>query len=394
MHLTIFYDIAIIFGVAITVIYVCNLLKIPHLVGYLITGIILSPNSTSILSQGDEVETFAEIGVILLLFTIGLEFSFSNLRKIKRFILLGGGLQVLLTIFVTAMLIVLMGRSVRESVFWGFVLALSSSAIVIKMLQDRNEINSDNGKITLAMLLFQDVMIVPLMLLTPILAGQSDENVLISISLLVGKVLLLGLISVILAKYIIPKFFYQIMKIKNQEVFLIATLFFVLIITMFTQQLGLSVALGAFVAGLIIAETDYNRLAISCILPFRYVFISFFFISMGMLLDYNIFLTDFMLIGFWFIFILFVKILTSTMAAKALKVNNSTALLVGLSIAQVGEFSFILALAGLRNGLISETNYQIFLSVSILTMALTPFILEYKQVIVNKVIRNPSHGGI
>ena len=188
MHLTIFYDIAIIFGVAIAVIYVCNLLRIPHLVGYLITGIILSPNSTSILSQGHEVETFAEIGVILLLFTIGLEFSFSNLRKIKRFILMGGGLQVLLTIFMTALLIFLMGRTAEESVFWGFVLALSSSAIVIKVLQDRNEINSDVGKITLGMLLFQDVMIVPLMLLTPILAGQSDENVLMALGLLIGKV--------------------------------------------------------------------------------------------------------------------------------------------------------------------------------------------------------------
>ena len=166
MHLTVLFDLAIIFGITIGVIVVCNFFKIPHLVGYLITGIILSPYSTGILHKADEVETFAEIGVILLLFTIGLEFSFGNLRKIKKYILIGGGLQMLLTIVITAILMLLMRKELAESVFWGFVLSLSSSAIVIKILQDRNEITSDHGKVILAMLLFQDIMIVPLMLLS------------------------------------------------------------------------------------------------------------------------------------------------------------------------------------------------------------------------------------
>jgi len=388
MELSIFYDIAIIFGVAIIVILVCNFFKIPHLVGYLITGIILSPNTTNILRQTTEVETFAEIGVILLLFTIGLEFSFSNLNKIRRYITIGGGLQVLLTIALTTILIVLIGRSFPESIFWGFVIALSSSAIVIKMMQDKNEINTPYGKVTLAILLFQDIVVVPLMLFTPILAGESEGNILLEVASLIGKVALLIVVSLILTKYIIPKFFYQVMKIRNQEVFLIATIFFVIIITLFTHHLGLSLALGAFVAGLIISETDYNRLAISCILPFRYVFISFFFISMGMLLDYQVFMTQYLLVGFWFVFILFVKILVTSLSARVLGLSRKNAFCVGLSLAQVGEFSFILALTGLNNGLISELNYQIFLSVSILTMALTPFLLENKQKMADKILSN------
>jgi len=388
MELNIFYDIAIIFGVAIVVILVFNFFRIPHLVGYLITGILLSPNSTNILHQTDEVKTFAEIGVILLLFTIGLEFSFSNLNKIKRYITVGGGLQVLFTIALTTILIAIMGRSFPESIFWGFVVALSSSAIVIKMMQDKNEINTPYGKVSLAILLFQDIVVVPLMLLTPILAGKGEGSFILEIASLIGKIALLVVISFVLTKYVIPKFFYQVMKIRNQEVFLIATIFFVIIITLFTHYLGLSLALGAFVAGLIISETDYNRMAISCILPFRYVFISFFFISMGMLLDYQVFMTEYLLVGFWFIFILFVKILITTLSARVLKLSRNNALCVGLSLAQVGEFSFILALTGLNNGLISELNYQIFLSVSILTMALTPFLLEHKQNMANKIFGN------
>jgi CPA2 family monovalent cation:H+ antiporter-2 len=223
------------------------------------------------------------------------------------------------------------------------------------------------------------------MLFTPILAGNGEGTFLFAIASLIGRIILLIVISYVLTKYIIPKFFYQVMKIRNQEVFLIATIFFVIIITLFTYYLGLSLALGAFVAGLIISETDYNRMAISCILPFRYVFISFFFISMGMLLDYQVFIAQYLLIGFWFVFILFVKILVTTLSARVLKLSRNNALYVGLSLAQVGEFSFILALTGLTNGLISELNYQIFLSVSILTMALTPFLLEHKKEIVIKI---------
>ncbi len=345
------------------------------MIGYLITGVLLSPNTSSILSDAHEVEVYAEIGVILLLFTVGLEFSFGNLNKIRRYVLLGGAMQVLLTILITAVLISLMGRSIQESIFWGFVLALSSTAIVIKTLQDKVKLNTNYGKVVLAILLFQDIVIVPLILFTPILAGAGD-NPLIEILILVGKMILIGLISYVLARWIIPKLLYQIMKIQSQEVFLITSIFIVIGVALLTSWMGLSLALGAFIAGLIIAETDYNRLAISCFLPFRYVFISFFFISMGMLLNYMVFIEQIGLILFWFVFIMLVKISAGFLAGMTLKIGRKTAIIVGLAIAQIGEFSFVVAKTGLDYELISEVNYQIFLAVSILTMALTPFILN------------------
>jgi len=375
MDLHILFNIFILFGLTLLVIIVCNFFKIPHLVGYLIAGIILSPNTSSLLSEAHEVETYAEIGVILLLFTVGMEFSFGNLRKIQRYVLLGGLMQVALTILITAGLISLMGRGVQESVFWGFVTALSSTAIVIKILQDKVKINTPHGKVVLAILLFQDIVIVPLMLFTPILAGEGD-NPFMDIAMLILKLGATGLIAWVLAKFIIPKLLYQVMKIQSQEVFLITSIVIVVGVALLTSWMGLSLALGAFIAGLIIAETDYNRLAISCFLPFRYVFISFFFISMGMLLDYMVFIDQFGSIMFWLAFILGVKVTAGFLAGYTLKVGVKVSLMVGLALAQIGEFSFLLARYGLDYKLISEVNYQIFLAVSIITMAIAPFLLN------------------
>ncbi|MGD1889055.1 MAG: cation:proton antiporter [Cyclobacteriaceae bacterium] len=367
-------DIAILFGVAVVIVMLCNLLKIPYIIGYLVTGILVGPSTLNLLKNTHDVEIFAEIGVILLLFTVGLEFSFSNLMKIKRYVLLGGLLQVVFTIGITAILIMVMDRELPEAVFWGFVTALSSTAIVIKLLQDRLEINTPHGKAILAMLLFQDIAIVPLMLFTPIIAGKSEGGIM-TILLLLAKLAGIALVAWGLARFIIPRFFKEVMRARNQEVFLIATILVVLCITLLTQQMGLSLALGAFIAGLIIAETDYNHLAISCILPFRYVFISFFFISMGMLLDYRVFMTEPGAIAFWFMFIVLVKIAGGVLAARALQLSLRTSLMVGFGLAQIGEFSFILAKTGLDNELIAENSYQIFLAVSILTMAVAPFII-------------------
>ena len=165
-------NICALFGVATVVIIICKFLKIRYIIGYLITGVLLSPNTSSHFAKMEEVDVYAEIGIILLLFTVGLEFSFSNLKKIKHYVLGGGSAQVFFTIIITAGLIwSMVAASVSESLFWGFLYALSSTAIVMKTLQDSNKVNTPHGKFILAVLLFQDIMIVPLMLFTPILAG-------------------------------------------------------------------------------------------------------------------------------------------------------------------------------------------------------------------------------
>ncbi len=380
-----------IFGVATAVIVICKFLKIRYIIGYLITGVLLSPNTSTYFADMEEVEVYAEIGIILLLFTVGLEFSFSNLKRIKNYVLIGGASQVFFTIFITAGLIwLLMRPTIEESIFWGFLYSLSSTAIVIKVLQDSNKITTPYGKFILAVLLFQDIMIVPLMLLTPILAGAGDGSPLEAMLWLFGKLIAMGGISYLLARFVIPFFLKTVMRIQSQEVFLIAVVFIVTGIALLTEEMGLSLALGAFIAGLIIAETNYSHMAISCFLPFRYVFMSFFFISMGMLLDYKIFITDLGWIVFWFFFTLLVKALAGILAVKVMKLEWKTALAVGFSIAQIGEFSFVLAQSGLEYELISTNNYQIFLAVSILLMSVTPFFVlkaEHIHPVLTKLVK-------
>ena len=386
-------NICAIFGVATAVIIVCRYLKIRFIIGYLITGVLLSPHTSGLFADMEEVAVYAEIGIILLLFTIGLEFSFTTLNKIRGYVLGGGSAQVGFTIVLTAVLIwLMMGTAWQESVFWGFLYALSSTAIVIRTLQDMNKLATPHGKFILAVLLFQDIMIVPLMLFTPIVAGQGGD-LLPAFGWLLGKLVLMGAIAYGLAIYIIPFFLKTVMKVQSQEVFLIATVFIVTGIALLTEQLGLSLALGAFIAGLIIAETSYRNMAISCFLPFRYVFMSFFFISMGMLLNYEIFLTDFGWIVFWTAFAFVVKAVAGTLAGRVMGLSTRTALTAGISIAQIGEFSFVLAQSGLEYELISANNYQIFLAVSIILMSATPIIIanaEKLEVAVAKLI--PSHG--
>jgi monovalent cation:H+ antiporter-2, CPA2 family len=368
-------NICAIFGIATAVIIICRFLNIRYIIGYLITGVLLSPNTSTLFANMEEVDVYAEIGIILLLFTIGLEFSFTNLKKIQRYVLGGGSAQVFFTIVLTAVLIWLTMRpGWEESVFWGFLYALSSTAIVIKTLQDSNKIATPHGKFILAVLLFQDIMIVPLMLFTPIIAGVGGD-LLVALSWLLGKLVLMGGIAYALARFVIPYLLKTVMKVQSQEVFLIALVFMVTGIALITEQLGLSLALGAFIAGLIIAETDYNHMAISCFLPFRYVFMSFFFISMGMLLNYEIFLTDFGWIVFWTLFAFVVKAAAGILAVRVMGLEWKTALAVGFSIAQIGEFSFVLAQSGLQYELISANNYQIFLAVSIILMSVTPFVV-------------------
>ena len=369
-------NICAIFGVATAVIIICRLLNIRYIIGYLITGVLLSPNTSTYFARMDEVDVYAEIGIILLLFTIGLEFSFTNLKKIQRYVLGGGSAQVFFTIVLTAVILwLLMRPSWEESIFWGFLYALSSTAIVIKTLQDANKIATPHGKFILAVLLFQDIMIVPLMLFTPILAGVGG-NLLPALGWLLGKLILMGGIAYVLTRFVIPYLLKTVMKVQSQEVFLIATIFIVTGIALLTEQLGLSLALGAFIAGLIIAETDYSHMAISCFLPFRYVFMSFFFISMGMLLNYEIFMTDFGWIVFWTLFAFALKAAAGILAVKVMGLEWKTAFTVGFSIAQIGEFSFVLAQSGLQYELISANNYQIFLAVSIILMSVTPFVVS------------------
>ncbi|MEA1971228.1 MAG: cation:proton antiporter [Thermodesulfobacteriota bacterium] len=388
MEIPLLNDVVVIFGLAIAVLFICHRLRVPTVVGFLLTGIFVGPYGFGLVKAVHEVEIFAEIGIVLLLFTIGIEFSFERLLQIRKSVLMGGSLQVLLTFLATLFIARQFGQAFGEAIFIGFLVALSSTAIVLKLLQERAEVDSPHGRTTLGILIFQDIIIVPMILVTPLLTGatgNSGESVLILLAKGIGIILLVF----ISAKWVVPRVLYQIARTRSQELFLLSVIVICLGVAWLTSKAGLSLALGAFLAGLIISESEYSHQALGNILPFRDVFTSFFFVSIGMLLD----------VGFLFrhpgtillitLGILVLKSIIASFVTVLLGFPLRTSILVGLALGQVGEFSFILSKAGVEHGLLAGNNYQMFLAFSVLSMAATPFIITLAPRAVDIILRLP-----
>lgn len=374
MEIQLLKDILSIFALSIAVILIFHRLRLPVIVGFLLTGVLAGPSVLGLVKAVHEVEILAEIGVILLLFTIGIEFSLKNLLGVKTSVFLGGSLQVALTILAVYLIVRPSVSTVGEAVFIGFLVSLSSTAIVLKALQERAEIVSPHGSTTLAILIFQDIIIVPMILFVPILAGTSGQ---VGLSLVFLLLKALGVIALtfIVARQIMPWLLHQVARTRSRELFVLSIVAICFAVAWLTASLGLSLALGAFLAGLIISESEYSHHAFGNILPFRDLFTSFFFVSIGMLLDVRIILQSPAVIILAALAVLILKAALAKSSAYLLGLPLHTAILVGLSLGQIGEFSFVLSGVGIHAGLISENIYQIFLAVSILTMAATPFVI-------------------
>lgn len=368
-------DILLILGFSVVVVLLFQRLKLPSILGFLVTGIIIGPYGLILIDALYEVELMAEIGVILLLFVIGTEFSLKQLNAIRKTVFLGGTLQVGLTILVASGVFILLDNSIESSVFIGFLFALSSTAIVLRLLQERNAMHTPHGQIALGILIFQDVIVVPMMLVTPILAGQAD-NVGQEVALLLGKTAIVIAITIVSARYIVPRVFHWIAQTKSKELFLLATVVLCFAVAYLTSVAGLSLALGAFLAGLIVSESEYSHQATSLIIPFREIFTSFFFVSIGMLLDLGFLINHIGLILLAVVIVMVVKAIIVGLSALALRYPMRTVLITGFTLFQVGEFAFILSKVGIDYDLLSPEMYQYFLSISILTMAITPFVLQ------------------
>lgn len=381
-------EILIIFGLSAAVIFVCHRLRIPVIVGYLLTGVLAGPYGFGLVGEIEAVRTLAEVGIVSLLFTIGLEFSFRNLLQFKRSILLGGSLQLLLTIAAVAMIAHRLGHPPGEAVYIGCLISLSSTAIVLKLLQERAEVETPQGGTILGILIFQDIIVVPMILLTPFLAGASGgkyEDLLILLAEEIGIVLLV----IVAAKWIIPRLFFRITQTRNRELFLISVIVLCLSVAWLTYAVGLSLALGAFLAGLVISESEYGHQALANILPFRDVFTSFFFVSIGMLLNLGFLLQHLGNLLTIALGVLLLKTLTAAMASAWIGLPLRAVILVGMSLGQVGEFSFILSDVGTRYGLLAGDQYQIFLAISVLTMMMTPFVVAMAPRAADLAVRLP-----
>jgi len=388
MTLGLFNEIFIIFIISMFVLYFCSRLKIPAIVGYLFTGALLGPYGLRLVHATHEVEYLAEVGVVLLLFTIGIEFSFKKLLQIRKALIFGGFTQVMLTIAAVALIGYGFGLNFKQAIFIGFLISLSSTAIVLKYLQEKAEIDSIYGQTSLAILIFQDIVIVPMILITPLLT----ENPAIAAgapSVPVLMVKIAGIVFFIIAatKFIVPQILYRVAKTRNQDLFLLTVIVICASVAVMTSKAGLSLALGAFLAGLIISESEYSHQALGYVLPFKSIFTSFFFVSIGMLLNTQFILSMPWTIAALTLSVIAIKIASTFIGGALLKVSAGSSLLAGFALCQIGEFSFVLSKTGVENSIINDHTYQVFLSVAVLTMILTPSIIYCAHVMLKYLVK-------
>lgn len=383
MHFPLFGELIIILGLAAGILLLFRRFKLPGILGFILTGMIAGPHGLGWIEEVEQVEALAEIGVVLLLFVIGMEFSLKKLAALGRTVFIGGSLQAGLTIAAVTGVLGVFGMRTESAVFIGFLVTLSSTAIVLRVLQEKGKMDSGYGRVSTAILIFQDIIVVPMMLVTPLLAGKSDD-IGGDLLWLLGKMILLLVAVFISGRYVVPRLLAAASKGKGNELFVITIVVICFAAAFATQALGLSLALGAFFAGLVISETDHAYHATGIVLPFHELFMSFFFVSIGMLVDLDQFLeAPFLIVGLT-LGLIILKIITTLLSVWVLRYPLRTALYTGLALFQLGEFGFILAIPGLDMGLLSKENYQIFLCVSILSMGATPFMLEYADRIVRR----------
>jgi len=384
MNLSLLSELVIVLAASIAVIFVFHKLKIPAVVGFLLTGILIGPGGFSLIRDSQAIHVLAEIGVVMLLFTIGIEFSLERLKKIQKNFWLGGGIQVLVTIAVASFGLSVFGIPARQSLFYGFLISLSSTAVVLKLLADRNELDSPAGRVSLGILLFQDMALVPMIAVIPVMADVGSVSPgAVTVRFLLGG-LAIGAVF-FLARNVMPAVLNLVVGTRIREVFLLTSLLVCLGMAVLTSSLGLSLALGAFLAGIIISESDYSHQVVSDIIPFKDLFNSIFFISIGMLLDTAAVWKTIWLVVAVVISILVFKALLVSATVRILGYGWKISLITGLGLAQVGEFSFVLAGVGRANGLLAGEAFQVLIAASILTILATPFLIRWAPEVSGKI---------
>ena len=383
-------DLTLLVGMAIPIVALAHRLSAPPLVGFLVAGVLVGPNGFALISATEEVEFLSELGVALLLFEVGLELSLSYVRQWARTVLVGGGLQVSGTLLSVAVLAIAFGVPPGQSIFYGMLAALSSTAIVSKTYAERAELDSAQGRSVISILLFQDLCVLPLILLLPVLAGLEGADMGAVVTEFVrGLAIITGL--VIGGQFIVRRTLDRIVLFRDPELFTLCVGFFGIGTAVVSAWAGFSLAIGAFIAGLVISESEYGLQALSDVRPFRAVFSGIFFISTGMLLDVRVLVEQLHVLVPVLLVVIALKAVLVTVSVLAAGGISTTAVISGLSLAQIGEFSILLAALGLPLGLFREGDYQLFLSTAVVSMMATPFLIRSAGYVADRIA--PSGEG-
>ncbi len=374
----------ILLAVAVGVVVLCRILRLPAMLGYLIVGILIGPHALGWIPDAPQTRHLAEFGVVFLMFSIGLEFSLTRLRTMQRVVFGLGAAQVAATMLLVMLTSLFFGLDWRAGLALGGVLAMSSTAIVSKMLVERAELNAPHGQKIMGVLLFQDLAVVPLIIIIPALASEpGDLSATLAVALLKAAVVLSALLF--FGQHLLRPWFHLVARQKSSELFMLNVLLFTLGLAWLTELAGLSLALGAFVAGMLISETEYRYQVEEDIKPFRDVLLGLFFVTIGMLLNLGSVLGGFGWIVLVLLILLPFKAVVVALLARWLDADWGTAIRSGLGLAQAGEFGFVLlTLAGGVN-LLPPAVMQNVLAAMLISMLIAPFLIQHAEAIVRRI---------
>ena len=383
------YEILVVLGSAIAVLVVCSRLRIPPVVGLIVSGFLIGPQGTGLIHDREMVELFAEVGVVLLLFSIGLELSLEKLTRARRAFALGGPLQALFTGLLAFTAAVLAGLSPAQALFVAFLIVLSSTAVVLKIYNDRREMRTSQGELSLGILLFQDLLLVPMVVVTPLLAGAGNEGIAELGARLGGAVLAAG-VAFLVARVILPPVLSALARGGAREALLLSALFLGLGMAYLTGILGLSPALGAFLGGVAAAESPYHHQLMADVGPFRDVFTSLFFVSIGMLVVLPSTIPQGLAVLGVALLILLLKALATFVAIRMTGFALRPAFITALGLAQLGEFSFLLMAIGMRHELLPQNTANTLLAAAVVTLLVTPLAIAIAPSLANMLPRKPA----
>jgi CPA2 family monovalent cation:H+ antiporter-2 len=366
-------DLVVVFSVGVAVVAALRRIGAPSISGFIVAGILLGPRSLGLVSDPHQVELLAEVGIVLLLFGIGIEMSQKRLARLWKPILTGGSLQVGFTVLITLAITRVFGLPARQGMFLGFLAAVSSTAIVLRGLDLRGELDAPHGRLALGILVFQDLCVVPMVLAIPLLAAAHTSGVSHWGALLEALVVLAGVL--LAARVIVPRGLHLVARGHQRDLFLLSVLLICLGTAWIVSLAGISLALGAFLAGLVISGSEYRHQALADLVPFREVFTIFFFVSMGMLFDPGVMIRNPAQVFGLFGAIVVGKFLIVFFVAAVMKLSLRVCALTGVALSQVGEFSFVLVREASGTGLFHGTLASSFFDATILSMLITPVAL-------------------
>jgi K+:H+ antiporter len=371
----------ILLAIAVLAVVVFRLLRLPPMLGYLLAGVFIGPHALGWIPDNEETRHLAEFGVVFLMFSIGLEFSLPKLVTMKRIVFGFGAAQVLLTILFVMAVSWVLALDWRVGLALGGVLAMSSTAIVSKMLTERLELNSAHGRQIIGVLLFQDLAVVPLLIMIPALAstGDSGTNYGLMYAIALFKALVVLALILFLGQRLMRPWFHLVAKQRSSELFVLNVLLITLGLAWFTDLAGLSLALGAFLAGMLISETEYRYQVEDDIKPFRDILLGLFFITIGMLLDMQVVMQNFLWVILILTALIVLKVFLIAGLSRSFGASSSVAARTGLNLAQGGEFGFVLLAQAGATGLVENAILQPVLAAVVLSMFVAPFIIEHSE---------------